>query len=50
MGWSLGFLPAGALNLRLERGGVAAPWRRLVYGFVLWAWAWLLWLVTLSEH
>ena len=50
MGWSLGFLQAGALNLRLERKGVAALWRRLAYGLVLWVWAWLLWFMTLAEH
>ena len=50
MGWSLGFLPAAALNLRLERKGVAALWRRLIYGLVLWVWALLLWLVTLADH
>ena len=50
MGWSLGFLQAGALNLRLGRHSVAAGWRHLVYGLVLWAWAWLLWFLTLAQH
>ncbi|MGE0313375.1 MAG: hypothetical protein AB7P21_17330 [Lautropia sp.] len=46
--WSLGFLLAGALNLRLERAGLAAAWRRVAYVVVLWLWALLLWLAGLA--
>ncbi|MGB7183336.1 MAG: hypothetical protein WBD13_12825 [Burkholderiaceae bacterium] len=48
MAWSLGFLQAGALNLKLKRKGVAIAWRRIAYVIVLWLWALLLWLVGLA--
>ncbi len=41
--WSLGFLMAGALNLRLQARGWSTGMRRVVYVAVLWLWALGLW-------
>jgi hypothetical protein len=41
--WSLGFLMAGALNLRLQARGWGITARRVVYVAVLWLWALCLW-------
>lgn len=41
--WSLGFLMAGALNLRLQARGWGTAVRRVVYVAVLWLWALCLW-------
>lgn len=48
--WSLAFLAAGAINLRLERKGTTAVARRFVYFAVLWIWAFVLWFATLKAQ
>jgi hypothetical protein len=48
MGWSLAFVVAGAINLRLERKSRKATLRRFIYIAILWVWAFILWFATLA--
>jgi hypothetical protein len=50
MGWSLAFLVAGDINLRLERKGTTAPLRRFIYIAILWVWAFIMWFATLASQ
>jgi hypothetical protein len=49
MGWSLSFIAAGLLNLRLEKSGWRAVSRRAVYVAMLWLGAGLMWFMILSS-
>jgi hypothetical protein len=48
MGWSLAFLVAGDINLRLARKGTATALRRFIYIAILWVWAFIMWFATLA--
>ncbi len=45
--WSIAFLIAGFLNNRLIARGMRTGLRRAVYVFVLWLWAYALWMITM---
>jgi hypothetical protein len=47
MGWSFSFLGAGLLNVRLEKAGWGRLSRRLMYIFMLWLGALLIWFLIL---
>lgn len=47
--WSIGFLIAGFVNHRLVSVNARVALRRAVYALVLWAWAAILWAVTLAN-
>ena len=48
--WSVSFLVAGLLNLKLEAQGISAPWRGVAYAAVLWIGAIAIWALLLAQH
>lgn len=48
MGWSLGFLLAGATNAWLVQRAWPTTLRRLIYLGVLWGWALVVWFACLT--
>lgn len=50
MGWSVSFIAAGLINMRLETAGWKKQGRRVIYGLVLWLGAALIWFIILSAH
>lgn len=48
--WSVSFLIAGLLNLRLEQSGMAVLARRIAYGVILWLGAALVWAIILFAN